>query len=242
MSKITIEEIREILKEDNWKVISSEYHNLKEEMIFECEEGHPIYSNWERIRRNRYCPVCANNELKSQSNIILNKPKNVYRILALDQASKITGYAVMDDGILVKSGIFKTELKDEIARDNQIKMWLANIVVNLEPDLVGLEDIQLQKFSAQEIGVTTYKVLAHLQGILMETLFELKIPYVIVAPATWRSSCEIKGKTRTDRKRAMQIKIKEWFDISVSDDEADAIGIGKHLSKFYYKPKIQSWE
>ncbi len=242
MSKIKIEEIEKILKNDGWKLISTEYKNLKEELIFECDEGHTVYSNWDKIRKNRVCPICSNNKLKNQSNIILEKKKDTYRILALDQASKITGYAILDNGKLIKSGFFKTDLDNEIARDHQIKMWLISIINNLKPDIVGLEDIQLQKFKNQEIGVTTYKILAHLQGILMEALYELKIPYVIVSPATWRSACDVKGKTRVDRKRAMQIKTKEWFDITVSDDEADAIGIGKYLSKNYHIPKIESWE
>ena len=29
----------------------------------------------------------------------------------------------------------------------------------------------------------------------------------------------------------MQTKVKEWFDITVSDDIADAIGIGKYISE-----------
>jgi hypothetical protein len=31
----------------------------------------------------------------------------------------------------------------------------------------------------------------------------------------------------------MQNLVKEWFDVSVTDDEADAIGIGKFLSDKY---------
>ena len=36
---------------------------------------------------------------------------------------------------------------------------------------------------------------------------------------------------------------KEWFDITVTDDEADAIGIGKYVSEVLNKEiKIYNWE
>ena len=41
----------------------------------------------------------------------------------------------------------------------------------------------------------------------------------------------------------MQLLAKEWFDISVSDDVADAIGIGKYLaSTAKPKPQVMFWE
>ena len=60
----------------------------------------------------------------------------------------------------------------------------------------------------------------------METLFWEKIPYKVCPTNTWRSHCGVKGKTRVDKKRSMQNIVKKEFDVSVSDDEADAIGIG----------------
>ena len=41
----------------------------------------------------------------------------------------------------------------------------------------------------------------------------------------------------------MQILAKKWFDVSVSNDEADAIGIGKYVSEVAAKKvEIVSWE
>ena len=39
------------------------------------------------------------------------------------------------------------------------------------------------------------------------------------------------------------MKVKEWFDITVSDDVADAIGIGKYISE-HHKKKVEiiNWE
>ena len=97
-----------------------------------------------------------------------------------------------------------------------------------KPDFVGLEGIQYQ----QNMGVTTFETLARLQGILMETLYELNIQFSICHTNTWRAYCKVKGRTRTDKKRSMQMLAKEWFDITVTDDEADAICIGYfHIHK-----------
>lgn len=239
MSKIKVEDIREELQKDGWKLVSDEYKNLDSEMVFECEEGHKVYSSWKKIRNKRECPICKNNSFKDQDTKIISKKNCKRRILALDQSTRITGWSVYDDGNLVKYGVFITSFDDEIQRDNTIKNWLLNMIHNWQPDYVGLEGIQYQ----QNMGVTTFETLARLQGILMETLYELKIPYSICHTNTWRAHCKVKGRTRTDKKRSMQMLAKEWFDITVTDDEADAIGIGKYVSEVLNKEiKIYNWE
>ena len=41
----------------------------------------------------------------------------------------------------------------------------------------------------------------------------------------------------------MQKLIKDWFDVSVSDDCADAIGIGKYVAEGHQKrTEVVSWE
>jgi hypothetical protein len=41
----------------------------------------------------------------------------------------------------------------------------------------------------------------------------------------------------------MQLLVKQWFDVTVSDDCADAIGIGKYVSDNYVKQtEIINWE
>lgn len=95
-----------------------------------------------------------------------------------------------------------------------------------KPDQIVFEDIQLQTFNGEE-QVLTYKKLAHLQGVLFNYCHEMKIPFIVVPAATWRNYSEIKGKTRTDRKKNAQLKIKRFYDVSVTQDEADAILIGR---------------
>ena len=41
----------------------------------------------------------------------------------------------------------------------------------------------------------------------------------------------------------MQALAKQWYDVSISDDEADAIGIGRYLSnKIGFDREIENWE
>lgn len=108
------------------------------------------------------------------------------------------------------------------------------MIEKFNPNQVIFEDIQLQKFSSMDGGesaaVTTYKKLAHLQGVLKNYCYENGVPYLIVPPATWRNFSNIKGKNRTDRKRSAQLKVQSLYDIEVSQDEADAILITRYAA------------
>ena len=243
MSKIKIDDIRKAAIEHNWILLSEEYKNLDSELIFRCNEDHKIYLPYKKVRDKWECPICKQNQYYNFSNEIIPKKKSVQRTIGLDQATHITGYSIFDDGELIYAGIFEAEAEDEISRDIEIKNWVIQLIQNWKPDVIAMEGIQLQQFNNKMIGVTTYQTLARLQGILMAACHEQKIEYIVVPPATWRSHCQVKGRTRADRKRSMQMKVKEWFDITVSDDVADAIGIGKYTNdKHRKKVEIFDWE
>ena len=243
MSKIKIDDIRKAAIEHNWEVLSEEYKNLGTEMIFQCSEGHKVYAPYKKIRDKWECPVCKENKYKNFDDKIIPKNKKVQRTLGLDQATHITGYSIFDGDELVYAGTFEASAEDEIVRDLEIRNWLIQIIQNWKPDIIGIEDIQLQQFNNKMVGVTTYRTLARLQGILMAACEEQGIDYVVCPPATWRALCEVKGRTRSDKKRSMQNKVKEWFDITVSDDVADAIGIGKYVSDTHKKKvEVFNWE
>ena len=243
MSKIKIEDIRKAAIENGWELISTEYKNLDTELIFKCNENHEISIPYKRVRDKWECPLCQANKYYNFSEAIKPKPKGVQRTIGLDQATHITGYAIFDNDELIYAGTFEATAEEEIARDVQVQNWLIQLIHNWKPDVVGLEGIQLQQFNDKMVGVTTYQTLARLQGILMATCYDLKVDYIVCPPATWRSHCGVKGRSRADKKRSMQNKIKEWFDITVSNDVADAIGIGKYISETHKKKvEIFNWE
>jgi len=239
MAKISLDDIRKEVEEHGWQVLSTSYVNLKTEMNFLCNEGHSIYLTWDNVRKNFSCPVCSTNRYKNLETKIIEKKKDTVRILALDQSTRKTGYSIFDNGKLIRYGIFETSLEDEIARDSAIKTWLLSMLHNWQPDYVGIEGIQYE----ERFGVTTFETLARLQGVLLETLFWEKVPYYVCHTATWRTHCGVKGKTRVDKKRSMQSIIKKEYDVTVTDDEADAIGIGKFIAETKVKQtRVENWE
>lgn len=241
MARITLESIAQELAKENWKILSTEYTNLSTEMCFECNEGHKVYTSWDKLRRKRECPVCKQNELKENKPVILKKKKDKNRILALDQATHNTGWSVFDGEELIKYGVFRAEegFENEAERLHDIRMWLFSMIENWKPDIVAIEGIQYQP----TMGVTTFQTLARLQGVLIELCFDMKVTCKVCHISTWRAHCGVKGKQRNDKKRSMQLLVKKWFDISVTDDESDAIGIGKYAADAFKKQtEIVNWE
>lgn len=164
MAKILIENIKKEVESNGWELISTSYVNLKTEMNFKCGEGHNIYLSWEKVRNKFVCPVCKTNRYKNMENQIIEKKKGVQRVLALDQATKITGYSIFDDKKLIKYGTFETNLEDEIARDSAIKTWLLSMVANWRPDYVGIGFLSFKRFSVSPAGLI--KLLANEEGLI----------------------------------------------------------------------------
>ena len=242
MARITLDAINQELASAGWKCTSTEYKNLEGELRFECDEGHEVYASWKKIRTKRECPRCKNNEFKKLVESVKPKSKGAKRVLALDQATYTTGWSIFDGEKLIRYGTFNTEIKDETARINAIKNWMLSMINNWDPDCVAIEGIQFQEESSgQKMSVTVFQGLARLQGVLMEACYALKVDFIICPTNTWRNHCQVKGRYRADKKRSMQLIAKKEYDITVSDDEADAIGIGKYAASIN-KIEIVSWE
>lgn len=244
MSAIKLNTIKSALKTEGWTVVSDEYVNLDTIMVFQCPEGHLVSTSWKKLRNKCECPTCKKQKETKTNGKIVSKAHGVQRTLAIDQATHITGYAIFDNENLIQYGTFTTNLEDEISRCSAIKEWLLSMIRNWNPDYIGLEGIQLQdESSGQKMGVTVFQTLARLQGILMETCYSQKVQYEICPTNTWRHACNVRGRTRADKKRSMQTKVKDWYKVNITDDEADAIGIGHYLTKQITKnTTIQNWE
>lgn len=239
--KINYDEVKQKIEESGWQLLSKTYTNLNTELEMVCDEGHKVYLPWKKGREKLICPVCEQNKFKTLKTQVMPKKKGSYRVLGLDQATRITGFSIYEDKQLIHYGLFKTSNSEEVVRDHEIKEWLISMVNSWEIDYVGIEGIQYQeKING---GVTTFETLARLQGILMETLYSMGIGFRICPSSTWRAHCGVKGKTRNDKKTSMQFLVKQWYDVNVSDDCADAIGIGKFVAEARKPiPVIENWE
>ena len=148
------------------------------------------------------------------------------RLLALDQASRTTGYAIFEDDQLVKSGTFTLRSDDIGERLVAYRKHIEQLIVENDIEEVAFEDIQMQR---QQNNVKTFKVLAEIFGVTQEFLVENGHSYHIVSSNTWKSKLQIKGRTRVEQKRNAQIYVLENFDKKVSQDESDAICIGASI-------------
>ena len=239
MSRISINEIQDELSKDGWQLISDKYVNLDSNLTFQCDKGHIVVAPWRQIRKDKICPTCMRERLKVKDVKVAKKKKSDFRVLALDQATHSTGYAVYNNRNLIDYGVFIAKGDNEIERCAQVKQWMISLIETYEIDFVGIEQIQLDV----QKSAPTFEALAHLQGILMLTCYEEKIPCKAAHVSTWRAHCGVKGRTRPDVKRSMQLIVKKWFDIMPTDDECDAIGIGMYFSDTMApKVEIVDWE
>lgn len=239
MSRINIEEIRQQLLEDKWELISETYTNLDTNLEYKCAAGHTVVAPWKRIRERRICPTCMRETLKTKEFKNRKKKQGEYRILALDQATYTSGYSVFSNKNLVDYGFYESSGNNDIERCAHVKEWMESLIHTYEIDFVGFEGIQYQS----SVGVTTFETLARLQGILMECCYELGVSYGVVNTNTWRENCGVKGRTRTDKKRSAQILVKQWYQVEATEDECDAILIGKYYNDSQ-RPKVEvvDWE
>ena len=235
MARILLEQIQQEAEKEQWKLLSDEYKNLKSELSFECPKGHRVITSYEKWRRAHTCPICSLEEKEKQAvDCIIAKGKDEHRILAIDQATKTSGWAIFSNGELLRHGMFIVDTGKEVERINEVKKWLWNMITVWKIDYVQMEDIQLQDHkeaggNGEKIGVTTYKTLAHLQGVIENLLYINGIDYGIVPPSTWRQYCEIKGRNKADKKKNAQLKVHSLYNIYVPMDEAEAICIGRFL-------------
>lgn len=232
---------REFLEGYGFKLISTTYSSLDTPIEIECEKGHRFQNTMREFRKVPICPICAENPFTSSKEKQTKKKKG-FRVLALDQATVKSGWALFEGKELINHGVISINEKlSTPARISQVNEELIRKINLYQPDKVLIEDIQLQEKNQNALGITTFKVLAELLGVLQNTLETYKIEYEIVPPATWRAAVGVKGRTRNDKKKSGQLIVKQLYNQIFSNDESDAILIGKYeIDKI--QPEIVNWE
>ena len=159
------------------------------------------------------------------------------RLLALDQASRTTGYAVFDEQNLIASGTFTLTSDDIGKRLVTYRKKIEQLINEYDIETVAFEDIQMQN---QINNVQTFKILAEIFGVTQEYLAEQDYSYKIVSSNTWKSQMGRKGKQRAEQKKNAQQYVLNTYNKKVSQDEADAICIGASVLK--EKKSVLTWE
>ena len=95
------------------------------------------------------------------------------KLLALDQSSRITGYAIFDGNQLVSYGKFSLDDDDIGTRLVKFRNKIQSLIEDNQINEVVFEDIQMQ--SNVMNNVQTFKILAEIFGIVYELVTEMKI-------------------------------------------------------------------
>lgn len=179
-----------------------------------------LTSSWKRTRSKNYC--------EEQGDI--PAPRGSYKvgedmkILAFDQATQKTGYAVFDDTDLYKHGLIDlSKEKDTWERMQMMRSRIDDIIKRTKPSVVIIEGVAMQRNPQVLIE------LGRLQGFVMSSAFSRDIPVTIYLPTTWRKAVGIKqgGGIKREQLKAQAVDlVQEAYGITAQEDEVEAIAIG----------------
>ena len=148
------------------------------------------------------------------------------KLLALDQASKITGYAIYEENKLMSYGKITANQTDVGQRLVYIRNEIQKLIIDNNITEVIMEDIQLQGNVVN--NVQTFKTLAEVFGVIYELLTEMKIPNSAVLSVSWKSAIGVKGRSRAEQKKNAQKFALDTYNVKATEDECDAICIGHY--------------
>lgn len=148
------------------------------------------------------------------------------KILSLDTSSKITGYAVFNNGKLIRySSIDKSDIKNSDERMQDMVRCLIILIEREAPDVVVVEETVVTR------NPQTQRMLSMILGAVFGTCVSNHFNYCSLRPTQWRKavrSDDEKLPRKRDELKLWSInKVAELFDINdISDDISDAILIG----------------
>lgn len=159
------------------------------------------------------------------------------RVLALDQSSKVTGYAVFEDGALRDYGHFTCSDNDIAIRLMHIRQQVEQLIDKYNITEMVIEDIQLQEGVGN--NVATFKLLAEVFGVITELSAEKDISTAAVLAVKWKNGLKFKTRHREEQKREAQQTVELLFNKKATQDEADAVCIGiYYLKTFVYNEAL----
>lgn len=146
------------------------------------------------------------------------------KILSLDLSTKSTGWCIGQNESIIAHGCITASSKDVMKRIIKMRDELSKII----------KDNKIQKIIMQQVrpdfNSHTGKILMWLQGIVTMAAYEINptIEWDFIGASTWRAALKIKqgrGVKRNNLKPQDIQYVKNKYNITVNDDEADAICI-----------------
>ncbi len=75
VNKYSIEDLQRFAYSKKGKLLSEEYKNKRQQLLWECEKGHQWNATWNNVSKKTWCPKCGNNipELTVLQDYAINK-------------------------------------------------------------------------------------------------------------------------------------------------------------------------
>ena len=146
------------------------------------------------------------------------------KVLSLDLSTKSTGWCIGQNQFIISHGCITASSKDVMKRIIKMRDELSKIIKNNNIQKIIMEQVR-QQYSSH-----TSKILMWLQATIVLIAYEInpKIEYDFIGASTWRAALKIKqgpGIKRNNLKPQDIQYVKNKYNITVNDDEADAICI-----------------
>lgn len=145
-------------------------------------------------------------------------------LIALDESTTCTGYAVFNDSELIKHGLFALKSKDVLERVSYIMEEIEKLIKTYKPNNMVIEDVQIT------MNAATAKSLLGLQFMIEVYAHRNNISCETYRTTKWRKILGLSNSRSLDRKAKKQETIdyvKDKYGIEIlKDDESDAIAIG----------------
>lgn len=154
------------------------------------------------------------------------------RVMSFDQSTRVSGYAVFDDGKYIRSGVIdmsKSKLETD-KRSFEMAKRLWKLLQEYKPQVLIIEDTQ------QQNNVKTVITLARLQGMIIGYAEAHGIKVHILLPTQWRKALGYSQGAKVKRQELKQQSIdfvKTNSGLSLSEDECEAICEGIAAHKIY---------
>jgi len=162
------------------------------------------------------------------------------KILALDNALRITGWSIFEDSKLVSYGKFTIAANDDLSkRLGEYWKQLDTLYEANQFDYLYFEDCQ------QQANAQTYHKLSMVKATILLWCYFHEMPYTVLSPSEWRKILRGEhgrnfGRTRVENKKVAKALVADLYKIEATEDECDSICIGiagmleqkKHTSAF----------
>ena len=144
------------------------------------------------------------------------------KILTIDPSTHVTGWSIGQNTKLQQHGYITASSKEVKKRIIKMRDQLSKIIKNNKIDKIIMQEVR------PDFGHHTTKVLIWLQAVIVITAYEINpsIEFEFINPSEWRAALKIKqgrGIKRDQVKNSDIQYVKNKYNITVNDDQADAI-------------------